>query len=178
MEATAFALRDDSTPPANPGARRITFKSSTKDAPPPNKILPPARGSAGDPTLNGAILRVYNTAGTGEIVTVTLPASGWVPLGAFTNAQGFRFKATDAGAPVQRVSVTKDRIKLGGRGAGWTYTLNEPSQGSVGLRLTLGNGATWCAQAGRAPYPARIDTVDRFVGAPKTPPPTVCPATP
>ena len=91
---------------------------------------------------------------------------------------GFRFRTADASAPVRSVSVQKDRVKVGGRGAGWTYTLDEASQGSIALRLTLGNGATWCAESGRAPYPARIDTVDRFVGAPKTPPPAVCPALP
>jgi hypothetical protein len=178
VEATAFALRDHSTPPANPRSRRLKFKASTKAGPPPNEVIPPARGSAGDPTANGAILRVYNSAGSAELMTVVLPPSGWTVRGGFTTPRGFRFRATDASAPVQRVDVQRDRIRIAARGAGWTYTLDEASQGSIALRLTLGSGATWCAEAGRAPYPARVDTVDRFIGASDTPPPAVCPALP
>ena len=110
-------------------------------------------------------------------MTVTLPPSGWTTLGSATNPQGFRFKSTDASAPIRSVFVQRDRIRIGGKGAGWTYTLDEAAQGSVALRLTLGT-ITWCAEAGRAPYPARIDARDRFLGAPKTPAPAVCPPLP
>jgi len=164
-------LRDDSTPPPNPGARRLKFGSSTKLDPVANRIVPPGRGTGGDPTLGGATLEVYNSAGSGERVTVALPASGWSVLG----ADGFRFKAS--GAPVRSVSVKRDRIKVSGGGASFGYTLDEPRQGSVALRLVLGTGAAWCAEAGRPPFPPRFDVVDRFTGA-KTPPPAVCPALP
>src|SRR5439155_17583463 len=132
-----------------------------------NHIVPPVRGGGGDPTVNGATLRVYNSAGSGELATVTLPKTGWVALGSAANPSGYRFKSSDSSAPVHTVLVRDDRIKVSGGGASWTYTLNELSQHSVALRLTLGaetSGLTYCAEAGRQPYPARYDLIDRFVG--------------
>jgi YVTN family beta-propeller protein len=177
VQAKSFSLRDDSIPPTNPRARQIRFKSSTRFAPAANRIEPPARGTAGDPTLNGATLLVYNSAGSGELVTVALPASGWVAVGSASRPLGYRFRAT--GAPIATVAVRKDRISVTGGGESWGYTLNEASQGSVAVRLKMGPlGVAWCAEAGRPPYQARYDVVDRFVGALETPPPAACPAVP
>jgi hypothetical protein len=177
VQAKSFSLRDDNTPPVNPRARQIRFKSSTRFEPAANRIAPPARGSAGDPTLNGATLRVYNSAGSGELVTVTLPASGWVALGSVSRPLGYRFRAS--GAAVGTVTVRNDRISVSGGGESWGFTLNEASQGSVALRLTIGTlGVTWCAEAGRPPYQARYDVTDRFLGVTGTPAPAVCPAVP
>src|SRR2546428_3481929 len=73
IRTSTLRLQDD---PAQPGRRRIAFKSATKFDPPANRILPPAPGSAGDPTRGGATLAVYNAAGSGEAVTVALPPGG------------------------------------------------------------------------------------------------------
>jgi len=177
VQARTFSLRDDSTPPTNFGARQIKFKSSTKLDPPANRVAPPARGSASDPTANGATLRVYNSAGSGELFTVALPATGWIALGSAASPSGFRFKAN--GAAVSSVVLKSDRIKVSGGGASWGYTLNELSQHSIALRLTMGTaGITWCAEAGRQPYPARYDLIDRFLAMSRTPAPAVCPPVP
>jgi hypothetical protein len=131
----------------------------------------PAPGGPGDPTTAGATLRVYNAAGSGELVTVTLPATGWTVAGS-----GYRFRAPSG--PITAVRVKADRIAIRGRGASWGYTLDEASQGRVALRLRLGTASAWCAEAGEPPRAPRIDTVDRFVAQPRTLPPTVCPAVP
>jgi hypothetical protein len=137
----------------------------------------PARGTAGDPTINGATILVYNSAGSGEVVAVDLPASGWVTLGTATRPLGYRFRARSA--PIGTVMVRNDGISVSGGGETWGYTLNEASQGSVAVRLKMGTlGVTWCAEAGRAPYQARYDVVDRFLGMTGTPAPAACPALP
>jgi len=178
ISTASLSLRDHSTPPPNPAARRIRFRSSTKTDPPPNRIIAPARASAGDPTQSGATLQVYNAAGSGELVTVTLPASGWKTVGSITSLQaGYRFRSSDAASPVQMVLVKRDRIKVNGGGATWGYTLNQASQGIVALRLTLGAAPAWCTEVGRPPYPPRVDAVDHF-SASHTPTPAACPALP
>ena len=145
---------------------------------PTNRIIAPARGSSGDPTQAGATLQVYNAAGSGELVTVALPASGWTTVGSITSLQGgYRFRSSDPASPVQMVLVRRDRMKVNGGGAAWGYTLNEASQGIVALRLTLGAAPAWCTEVGRPPYPPRTDVVDRF-SAGHTPTPAACPAVP
>jgi hypothetical protein len=75
VQATSLSLKDDSTPPADPDKRKISFKASTKNDPPTNQVTPPALGSSGDPIQHGATVTVYNAAGlTTDAVTVSLPA--------------------------------------------------------------------------------------------------------
>jgi hypothetical protein len=73
------------------------------------------------------------------------------------------------------VRVKVDGIVVRGRGAGWGYTLDEPAQGRVAVRLALGVGTRWCAEA---PAAGTRDGVDRFIGQRNAPPPLFCPATP
>jgi hypothetical protein len=166
--------------PPNPAARKVKFKSSTKRDP-LNRILPPAPGTAGDPTSagatgGGATLTVYNSNGSGEAVTLALPAAGWTLQG----STGYRFTNPDPDGAIKRITVRVDSLTVRGGGAQWGYTLEEPSQGRVAVRLTLGSAAGWCADApakarGNPPTTARYDTVDKFVAEPKTPPPAACP---
>ena len=65
--------------------------------------------------------------------------------------------------------VKADALSVKGKGAGWTYTLDEAVQGRVAIRLGLGDVA-WCADAA-----ARIDLVDQFEGQRSSPSPLVCP---
>jgi hypothetical protein len=184
VRTSSLTLKDDSTAPANPAARRISFKSSTQTDPLQNRIVPPPPGSAGDPTLGGGVLVVYDTAGSGERVTVSLPAfdpltgSGWSAVGG-----GWRFRGRDPDGPVSSVTVQPNRIIVKGGKSAWGYTLDEPSQGRIALRLTLGGGRPWCAEVparvtGNPPSTSASDRVDRFVGQPKTPPPPSCPPVP
>ncbi len=103
---------------------------------------------------------------------LSLPAAGWT-----LTSKGYRFKAATTTDPIQRITVKADSVRVRGRGAGFGYTLNEPSQGSVAVRLRLGTGSTWCANS-----PAKVggtnDVVGKFVGQTKAPAPGVCPAVP
>src|SRR5262249_3484745 len=151
--------------------RVITFRSKTKQSPAGNRVVVPGRNGAGDPTVSGATLTVYNAAGSGEKVVVSLPASGWT---AYDNGKGYRFKVQQG--PITQVIVKADQITVkGGRAAGG-YTLNEPSQGRMALRLQLGTQPPWCADvpprtSGNPPSSASNDRVDRYIGVRKAPPP-------
>ena len=168
VQATALKLRDQSAP----SARRFTFRSTTKNDPPGNKILIPGFGTAGDPTLAGASLTVYNSSGSGEKFVVTLPASGWT-----ANSKGYRYRAGLTTDAIQRVTVRNDTVRIRGGRDNFIYTLNEPSQGSVAVRLKLGQATAWCANA-PAKAGSNYDVIGKFVGQPKAPAPGVCPAVP
>jgi hypothetical protein len=161
--------------------RKISFKSSTKDAPETERIVLPPAGSIGDPTIGGAVLRVYNSAGlTSDDVLVELPASGWSRVGGST-LKGWRFK--DPTGPIKSVVVKQDQITLKSGKGGWSYTLDEPRQGRVAVRLRLANTDGWCADvpalAKDGPQPtATSDHPGLFKGEHKAPAPAVCPAEP
>src|SRR6185436_4360690 len=74
VQATALRMREGSTA----ASRRFSFKSTTKLDPPANRIVIPGAGTAGDPTAGGstgggAVVTVYNSNGSGEKTTLTLP---------------------------------------------------------------------------------------------------------
>ena len=178
VEATSLSLRDDAIPPLDPRHRRLSFRSTTGRAAPESRIVPPAPGSADDPTVAGGTLYVANAAGSGEIVRVSLPASGWTALGSVTRPRGFSYRDRTPGAPVAQVTVSPDRISLRASGAGWGYGLDEPQQGRIALRLDLGSSA-WCAEAparatGNPPSTSASDAPGRFTGQAKAPPPAAC----
>ena len=58
LERRSVIAGPDQTVPSNPSARKVTFKSKTKTDPVQNRVVVPAQGSAGDPTVNGATLVV------------------------------------------------------------------------------------------------------------------------
>jgi hypothetical protein len=177
VRTSALTLRDRTTP-STPTARRVSFRARTKTDPPANRVMPPAAGSGGDPTLHGAVVVVYNSAGSGEQVTVTLPATGWRLL-----STGYRYTSPATTDAITRVIVKGDYLKIRGGKENWGYTLNEPSQGRMAVRLRLGTDTPWCADApakasGNPPSTAANDRVDRFVAQPKTAAPAACPPVP
>ena len=182
-----LTLRDRSTPPADPNRRKIVFKSATGGDPPANQIAMPARSSAGDPTPGGgtgggATLEVYNSNGSGEAVSVPLPASGWSALDDLPTPRGYKYKGATTSA-VTRILIRGNLIRVRGGRSSWSYTLDEPSQGRIAVRLTMGSGFRWCADSpartsGSPPSTATNDRVDRFSGAHGAPAPAVCPAVP
>jgi hypothetical protein len=175
-----LSLRDRSASPANPAKRKVTFAAATKGSPAANRVVLPAPNGDGDPTLHGATLRVYNASGaTADDVLVPLP-TGWSVLGRPGKFKGYRYRASGSGDAVRAVTIKADTIVVKGGGAAWSYTLDEPAQGAIALRLRLGSGSEWCASAsaktsGRPPSTARTDRLDRFVGQPKAPAPATCP---
>lgn len=173
IRTTALSLRDDVTNPINPNGRRLNFRAVTKRDAPANQVVLPPLGSPGDPLLAGGTLTIYNSSGlASDSVVVPLPAASWQLLGSTTTPKGYRFTST---GPIQRLTVKGNRITIRGGKAALGYTLDEAVQGSVALRLTLGAGPTWCAEAGRAPYAAKIDRPGRFQATKKTPAPPACP---
>jgi DNA-binding beta-propeller fold protein YncE len=175
VQATKLTMKDDADQPSR---RKITFTSSTKNDPPANRIVVPAVGGAGDPTLHGATLRVYNANGTGEQATVVLAAAHWLPLG-----NGFIYRGPNADGPVKSVKLTPDKLSVKGGDVLWPYTLDEPAQGRISVRLTIGTGADWCAESpaktkGTPPSSEKNDLPDKFIGARKAPAPASCPPPP
>jgi hypothetical protein len=70
-------------------------------------------------------------------------------------------------------------VSLTGKGASWLYTLNEPSQGAVAIRLQLGSGPVWCTVFPAKPsLSGATDRVDKFIGASNVPAPASCPSVP
>ena len=118
VETTALTMRDRTTPPT-PSARKMSFKATTKRDATPNRVVAPAPGSAGDPTTGGssgggATLIVYDSAGSGEQVTVQLPASGWRMLGKAGAPKGWEFSGSDPSRP----GVAGDREGRSAEGEG------------------------------------------------------------
>jgi YVTN family beta-propeller protein len=186
IRSTTLTIRDDTVPPIKPAIRRVSFKSITKLDPIPNQIVPPPPGSAGDPTLSGGTLIVYNAAGlTLDRSNIALgnggpfPNTGWKMLGTPTNFKGWKYRGTDPVGGITSVLVKPNMIAIkGGKFRSWTYTLDEPQQGAVAVRLTLGTAQGWCASAPAKLPTATNDKVDRFTGAPKTGAPVSCPPEP
>jgi YD repeat-containing protein len=168
--ATEQLKMGDHTNPPAPQGRKFGFLAKTTEAAPANRIVLPARGSAGDPTLHGAVLSVYDTAGGPDAVTLALPATQWVASG----TSGYKFKSASPLDPIRAVQLKTDLLKITGGKANWTYTLDEPTQGSVGVRLQLETGLVWCAQGGEPPTPPTEDRVDHFI-VKRAPAPAVCP---
>jgi hypothetical protein len=170
--ASSLALRDAATAPVDLAQRRLSLTTSTKKALPGNRIVPPRPGGPQDPRTVGAEILVYNATGaTSDRAVIALPASGWSLVGT-----GYRYKGTDA---VTQVQVMPDKLKLKGKGTGIDYSLDEPMQGSVALRLTFGGGS-FCAAAsaatsGNPPSTVKNDRPGKFVGVKKAPAPAACP---
>jgi len=178
VPARVLKLRDGSTA----SKRSVVFQSDTKKSTGAH-IVPPAEGGPGDPTIGGATLTVYNATGvTADVVQITLPADGWMRIGK-QELKGWRFKGTAPALGIRRVVVKGDKIVVRGGKEGWTYTLDEPEQEVVGVRLRLGASDGWCAAApaqakGKPPSTAKSDRTGRFIGQPQSPAPATCPPLP
>src|SRR5207249_4067541 len=127
-----FLLKDNQ----DPSRRRLRWLA--RDA---RVTLPPPVSDR--PTVAGATLLLLNPT-TGETASVVMPATGWTQ-----QANGFRYKdpGTVNGA-VQRALVRGGKlVKLVAKGSGIGFTLDEPSQGSLGVVLTIG-GSRYCTLFG------------------------------
>jgi hypothetical protein len=157
----------------DPNRRSFALKVRTTDAPSGNQVVVPFPGSPGDPTLAGMQITVYNASGSGEKTVISLPAGpSWAVLGSTTQPRGYRYKGL-AGDPVRKVIVKDDLLKVRAKGAGFGYSLNEPSQGSIAVRLASGGGVTWCGRATPS-----LDVQDAFTGVKDAPAPATCPPVP
>jgi len=122
-----------------------------------------------DPIRVGGSFVIYNPT-TCESATFDMPASGWH----HSHAEGttaFKFVNRNAPAPPSQVLIAEigvDRVKVRARAAG--ISLNEPSQGSLGVVVTLGS-LRYCTLFGGT---VRTDQPGMFA-ARLAPAPSACP---
>jgi dienelactone hydrolase len=104
-------------------------------------VIAPTPGGTDDPSMTGASLEI--DTGAGETATLALPAGNWIVRGGGTTFV-YRNQLAPAGpSAVRRVVVKQGRkVRVISKGTG--ITLDEPSQGSVRLRLTSGS-SRYCA---------------------------------
>ncbi|MBY0274055.1 hypothetical protein K2Z84_01845 [Candidatus Binatia bacterium] len=165
-----------------PDRKWLRFTSRTAGDPAPSRVVAPAAGGIADPTRGGGALIVYGAGGTTDATTYALPASGWRRLGTALRAGGFVYRG-GTGDPIRSVVVRDDEIVVRGDGA---YTLDEPRQRTVAVRLRLGapsSGTAWCAaapaqQRGERRSTRGTDRPGRFIAEPDSPAPAACPAVP
>jgi len=70
---------------------------------------------------------------------------------------------------VKKVSITGDKLSIVAGRAKWGYSLNEPQQGGLAIRMVLGTGIEWCTAA----VAGKVDVTDKFIGE-STAPPVAC----
>ncbi len=142
------------------------------------RVIPPVPGIVGRKRTDQRTSVAPSTSLSStciETARLPLPASGWKLLGTEARPKGWSFKSASTADPIRTVTVRSDTISVRGGKALFCYTLDEPQQGTMAVRLVFGDGAEWCTAApaktsGNPPVAGKNDTIDRFTGAPKTPP--------
>jgi hypothetical protein len=101
-------------------------------------IAPADPATPADPTVNGGELLVRNPT-SGETMALALPAAGWTPRGVPAGTTGYVYtdRALALGA-CRAVKVRAGSVKASCRGAGLTFSLDEPAQGALDVRLRQG----------------------------------------
>ncbi|MGH7342945.1 MAG: hypothetical protein ACREKH_20865, partial [Candidatus Rokuibacteriota bacterium] len=125
--------------PADPSRRRVVF--STTDPNSINGINPVFR-----PDVQGMYLHVYNPV-TGDSACLPLPASNWDPTDDVDDL--FFYRDEDfVNGPCRTAKLRRNRsFSANCRGSSIGYTLDEPTQGSVAVAVTLGP-ARYCTVFG------------------------------
>jgi hypothetical protein len=181
VASRVLGLRDDHPTGGAPGKRKFSWAVRSGLDDPGHRVAAPAPGSAGDPTPAGATgggaeLVVYNAAGSGESFTVTLPAARWRLEGNPSNGPRYLYRGDAAAEPVWKVWLKGTKLTVRGGKQHWGYTLDEPSQGRIAIRMSLGTGVTYCADV--PPASVASDRPGRFLGQPRAPHPLTCPPVP
>jgi hypothetical protein len=130
-----------------PGVARRKVLFGSKDV----AISIPADGSAGDPSLHGGSVEIFNSAGSGESDIYALPTGGWrrIPANPLDPLRGWKYKEVVANPPtddhavkvVMRIGSSYSVLRVivkDDRGTFIAYTLDEPMQGSLGVRIATG----------------------------------------
>jgi cysteine-rich repeat protein len=116
----------------DPAKRRLVVQ--TRDL-----ALPaPVPGSASDPRLGGAVLRLGR--GAAEVAAISLPAAGWRGLGDPAGSAGYAYADSKRLlGPCKAVKLQPGRqLKATCLGAGVAFTLDEPSQGALAVDFRPG----------------------------------------
>ena len=157
-------MKDDPIEPISPKQRAFKMRSGTKQELLVH-IVPPAIGSAGDPTLHGGVLTIFNVAGPPQSATYVLPAERWRIIGTPEKFKGWHFHDdTPEDGPIVRVFVKPEKIFVSGGKGSWTFLLGPVPQGRLAVRLALGSDDGWCVEAPAKPPFEVYDTAKRFAG--------------
>jgi hypothetical protein len=102
-------------------------------------ILAGTPGGLADPTLTGGALAIFNPR-TDELAVIALPAGKWTGLGNPAGAGGYQYADNGQSAgPCKAVTLKPgEALQASCAGQGIGFTLNESSQGSLGITLTTG----------------------------------------
>ncbi len=123
------------SPPGKPARLLWTAKAPA--------IVVPGAGAADDPTLGGARLTIVS--GGGETAVFDLPASHWRRSGQATKYHFKNRVAPEAPSEVKAALLRDGRLVIRASAVG--LTLDESSQGAIGLVLTVG-GTRYCSAFG------------------------------
>ena len=139
VRGKSLRIRDRS----DPNKRRL-FVLSTDD------ILDTSPDGGFDPVANGAFLHLYNAMGGPDSACLNLPASGWTASGD-PAAPIFRYSDGLYANGACKSAIVKNRKRLrvvcSGQVQPLPYSLDEATQGTVGVRI--GSGSTvYCAEFG------------------------------
>jgi outer membrane protein assembly factor BamB len=154
-------------PGGNPDARSLLFDSRIGiDRPLQN------------PVSGGAVLEIHNPS-TGESASFSLPAALWSEFGGFA-AKAFQYSDPDRTAgPCTELRITDSRLTAKCSGSQLAFSLDEPSQGGIAVRLTTVDGTgfehRYCALFGGTIV--RDEGTDAGSGiflAKRAPAPTTC----
>jgi hypothetical protein len=153
-------LTDD---PAKPQARVLMMQSL-------GDTFVGAAGSGGDPTVGGALLELRNPT-SGEHAEIALPAMGWM-----ATARGYRYVDRSPTPVCPKVQIANTGVRAACKGAGIAYTLNEPTQGTVAVRLRVGSaGPRYCMVFGGTVQHDVGSTMAKGKFQAVNAPPTACP---
>jgi hypothetical protein len=135
----------------------------------PTTMIPSVDGPA-DPVLHGATVEIVNPV-TMESASLFLPALFWE-----RNSTGLRYSDPQrAASPCRKVTLKRERqLKVSCGGAGIGFTLDEAAQGTLAVRLTLGNGPLAVRLCSRFGGTIKRD-VPGFFQARDAPTPVACP---
>jgi hypothetical protein len=156
-------------PPGDSAKRMLSIKS--KDA----GLFTVAPGTTADPTLGGAALEIVNPA-TLEAASLQLPSAGWRTNRKPTGQVNYKYRDPFfALGPCDQVDLKDGRLLSAHcMGAGIGFSLDESTQGSLGIRLRLnGTGAVQTCMLFDGSS-VRTDRRGTFV-ATKSAPPATCP---
>ncbi len=101
------------------------------------------------PTASGGFLEIFNPA-TGEMDAFPLPAAKWKGSGTPAGSRGYRYSDSRRTAgPCKSVRISNGkRLEARCSGAQISFSLGETSQGSLAVKLALGNGDRYCLSFG------------------------------
>ena len=166
IETTAFTVKD-----GVPGAVKLSFHSSTRNTPAANRIVPAPPGSPADPRIRQRLNLTLVNPMTHEQVNLAIDGF-WSLIGSPTSFKGYRFSAS---APLTKATLQRDKFVVKMLFPG--FTLDEPSQGRLGLAIfpSPQPPALYAEAAAKAlgnpPSTAATDHPGRFLAQPHSPPP-------